>query len=523
MSRSTIHVKLFGSTGRITGLFMLLCLCWMFAPSQAVAVTLDVKADCHANGTGLASDTGAINSCIDQVAMMPGGGTVRFSKGLLHGVYLTGTIHLRSHVTLELDDGVIIRAALPGIGVYDYPEENPYESYQDNALAHFHNSLISGDGDCSYVGIIGNGIIDGAGNLRIGSDPGDGNANKAIALKNCDHVTLSGFTIQRGGHTGILAHGIDTMSVENVRIQGDPLLPLLWNNYVARDGFELVNSSHVFIDNLEALFMPNDAMVLSSNYALGDIKPSTDIHISNSQFSSLERNALQFGPETCGDFSNISFSNIDIGGAGQAGISITSNDGAIIDGVSYDNIAMSKVAVPVWIKTEDRNRCPVTPRIGVIRNISMTDVTADASPSPSGQEFTSTISGLTDVPVENVTLTRVHLLVRGNHPASDASIVPPENASYNPVDQGTKPSYGWWLRHTQGVKFVDSTVEFAQEDGRPALIGMDAKTTQVNSLVFERGAASLYDLGFDGASTYFVDPIGTVSTTGAAARIQPLP
>jgi len=522
MSTQEAPATIFVPASRIAGLFALICLCWMSISIRAGATTLDVRNDCGATGNGLINDTNAINQCIAQVAMS-GGGTVLFPKGLLYGTYLTGSIHLRSHVTLEFDNGAIIRAAAPGIGVYDNPEPNPDDSYQDKALAHFHNALIWGE-DCNEVGIVGNGIIDGAGNLRIGSDPGDGYANKALALKNCDNVTLSGFTIQRAGHSGILAHGIDTMLVENVRIQGDPLLPLFFNNYFIRDGFDLVNSSHVYIDNLEALYMPDDAMVLKSTYALGDVKPSTDIHVSNSRFSALEDNALQFGSETCGDFSNISFSNIEIRGAGEAGISMTSNDGAIIDGVSYDHIAMSNVAVPIWIKTENRNRCPVTPRIGVIRNVSISDVTANASPSPSGQEFTSTISGLPGVPVENVTLTRVDLRVRGGHPASDANVVPPEDASYNPVDQGTKPSYGWWLRHVSNIEFVDSKVGFVQNDGRPALIAMDGTNVNVDSLRFKRGLGSPYDLGFEGGTTFTVGS-GTRSDPGnLAPRVrQPLP
>src|SRR5205085_4741027 len=101
----------------------------------------------------------------------------------------------------------------------------------------------------------------------------------------------------------------------------------------------------------------------------------TDIHVSNSRILSTQNNALQFGSETCGDFSNVSFSGITITAAGKAGIGITSNDGAIIDGVTYDNITMSGTTTPIFLKLDDQGRCPNHPPLGRIRNIRITNVT----------------------------------------------------------------------------------------------------------------------------------------------------
>lgn len=69
------------------------------------------------------------------------------------------------------------------------------------------------------------------------------------------------------------------------------------------------------------------------------------------------------------------------------------------------------------------------------------------------------------------------------------------------------------------IRFEDSQVQFDADDGRPALIAADGDGVDVDSLLFDVGTTSLYDMGFIGTSPYSVG-VGTLSTTGAAPRIQ---
>src|SRR5882757_874054 len=88
------------------------------------AATFDVKTF-GAKGDGQTLDRDAINKAIE-AASAAGGGTVHFPAG----IYLTGSIRLRSNVTLDLERGSVIEAS-PDAAAYDAAEMNPFDLYQD--------------------------------------------------------------------------------------------------------------------------------------------------------------------------------------------------------------------------------------------------------------------------------------------------------------------------------------------------------------------------------------------------------
>jgi polygalacturonase len=75
------------------------------APLEARAAVFDVKAF-GAKADGKTPDRDAINKAIE-AADAAGGGTVCFPAG----TYLTGSIRLRSNITLQLDPGSVIEAS----------------------------------------------------------------------------------------------------------------------------------------------------------------------------------------------------------------------------------------------------------------------------------------------------------------------------------------------------------------------------------------------------------------------------
>ncbi|MFN8242074.1 MAG: glycosyl hydrolase family 28-related protein, partial [Bacteroidales bacterium] len=148
--------------------------------------------DFGAKGDSATIDTDAFNKAIDAAAAN-GGGTVWVPAG----DYLSFSIHLKSNITIHLDNGAFLIGADPasGKGGYDAPEPNEFNKYQDFGHSHWHNSLIWGE-NLENIAITGNGWIIGNGLTRAGREtPGLG--NKAIALKLCRNVTLEGITILR--------------------------------------------------------------------------------------------------------------------------------------------------------------------------------------------------------------------------------------------------------------------------------------------------------------------------------------
>jgi polygalacturonase len=222
-------------------------------------------------GDGKALDTEAINKAIGATAAA-GGGTVLFPAGS----YLCYSIHLKSNVDLYLDQGCTIVAAdspAPGqSGGYDPPEPNQWSKYQDFGHSHWRNSLLWGEG-IENIAILGPGRIWGRG-LSMGYGPGPraeqpGVGNKAVSLRNCHNVLLRDFSILHGGHFGILATGVDNLTIDNLRIDTN------------RDGMDVDCCHNVRISNCYVNSPWDDGICLKSSYGLGWAKPTEFVTLTN--------------------------------------------------------------------------------------------------------------------------------------------------------------------------------------------------------------------------------------------------
>src|SRR5947209_2839345 len=175
---------------RVAAIILLsaLAICLLFIGTRqhglVAKATQSVQADVYdvrafgAKGDGKTLDTPAINSAIEKAASV-GGGTVRFPAG----VYLSVSIHLKSNITLYLDQGATILAADPREGFkYDLPEPNQWDKYQDFGHSHWHNSLIWGE-NLENVSILGPGRIWGKGLVRSGSQSRTQEQNDALRKK----------------------------------------------------------------------------------------------------------------------------------------------------------------------------------------------------------------------------------------------------------------------------------------------------------------------------------------------------
>ncbi|WHT18272.1 glycosyl hydrolase family 28 protein [Crossiella sp. CA-258035] len=467
----------------------------------APGATFNIR-DYGAKGDGKAIDSPAIDKAIS-AASAAGGGVVEVPAG----TYLSRSIHLKSDITVNLAAGSKIIAAGSGM---DKPEPNEFDDYQDFGHSHFRNALIWGE-HVSNVHFTGAGTIDGDNKLETSNTPASGVADKAISLKFCQNVTFTGITMRQGGHFAVLANGCDGMRFSRVKILTSE----------DRDGINIINSSNVEVaDSL--VEASDDAVVFKSDYALGRTFVSRHNVVRDSTIKSTENNALQFGSETCGDFRDHRFSNLKITGAGKAGLGIVSMDGSVIEDVHYDNITLTRTTAPIFLHVGKRSRCPGKPPAGKIRNITFTGISGTnlTSPTtvPGGPEHTSTITGRTDSAIENVSFTNVRLTVPGNHPASDANRVPPENSTeYPPRIFGVRPSFGFWIRHAKDISFTGSTFEFDKNDGRPAFLANDTSGVVINGVRVER-STGLYDVTFQKSSGQSVT--GSSTTSGAELRTR---
>jgi polygalacturonase len=129
-----------------------------------------------AQGDGKTNDTPLVQRAIDACAAA-GGGTVYLAPG----VYLCGSLHLRSGVVLWLDAGATVKGS-PRHADYDAYEKLGFPNASDHETSYFHFALIWGE-DVERVGIVGQGTIDANRRKRGGPKP--------IALKRCRHVAFA--------------------------------------------------------------------------------------------------------------------------------------------------------------------------------------------------------------------------------------------------------------------------------------------------------------------------------------------
>jgi polygalacturonase len=447
--------------------------------------TCDVTAF-GAIGDGKALDSPAVNKAIEAAAVA-GGGTVIFPAG----TYSCYSIHLKSNVELHLAQGSVLLAAdSPAEGQrggYDPAESNqPWESYQDFGHNHWHNSLIWGE-NLEGISITGPGLIWGKG-LSRGWGPGPkaellGVGNKAIALKNCHNVILRDFSILHGGHFGILATGVDNLTIDNLKIDTN------------RDGMDIDCCRNVRVSNCSVNSPWDDGICLKSSFALGYARSTEMVTISDCLVTgSCEEGTLldatykqfapdanvprtgriKFGTESNGGFKNITISNCVFEGC--HGFAIESVDGAIIEDVCISNITMRDIlAAPIFLRLGSRMRGPANVPVGAIRRVILSNITClNASPS----RICSIITGIPGHAIEDLKLSEITILHQGGGDSHDASLQLGEKEKDYPEPTmfGTTPAHGFFIRHVTGIEMSGIKIESANDDARPAFVLHDVRS-----------------------------------------------
>jgi polygalacturonase len=437
-----------------------------------------------ATGDGKTLDSSAINRAID-AASSAGGGTVYFRAGN----YLSYSIHLRSKVAIYLDAGARIVAADPSTDSsrgYDLAESNqPWENYQDYGHNHWHNSLIWGEG-LEDVSICGPGLIWGKGLSRgWGAGPKaeqPGVANKAIALKNCRNVILRDFSILHGGHFGILATGVDNLTIDNLKIDTN------------RDGMDIDCCRNVRIANCSVNSPWDDGICLKSSFALGYARATEMVTISNCLVTgSYEEGALldgtlrrfatdakvsrtgriKFGTESNGGFQNIAIANCVFEGC--SGLAIETVDGAVIEDVSVTNLTMRDVvSAPIFLRLGARMRGPAGAAVGVLRRVILSNITCSCAP---GSRISSILAGIPGHPIEDVKMSDIMIVHSGGGTKEDAQrqLAEKEKDYPEPNMFGTTPAHGFFIRHARGVEMAGIKIEHGGEELRPAFVVDDVE------------------------------------------------
>ncbi len=450
-----------------------------------------------AKGDGKTLDSPAINKAID-AAVAAGGGTVL----LPGGTYLSGSIHMKSNINLQLDSGSTLLGAPRNSPAYDPAETFVGAQYQDGGHTYFHNSLIWGE-NLTNVAITGQGLIDGGGLTRNDSravgEPGIDTGDKAIALKLCKNVLIRDITMFHGGHFAILVTGCDIMTIDNVTIDTN------------RDGIDIDCCRNTTVSNCRVNSPGDDAICPKSTYALGRNVITENLTITNCQVSGFDEGTLldgrmlpsrvkngriKFGTESNGGFRNCTVSNCTFRAC--RGFALEEVDGGILENITVNNLTMMDCdQYAIYIRLGARNRAPAGTKNGICRNIIISNVIAtgigaeaNATSGQPGPNGGIQILGMPGFPIENVRLDNIRLEFRGGGTKEQAARVPYELiTSYpEPGRWGIMPSYALYARHVKGLEITHANFSFEKNEQRHPIMCVD-----VDGLEFDHVKAQAAD------------------------------
>lgn len=413
-----------------------------------------------ATGDGVTDNTAFIQKAIDSCAVT--GGKVYFPAG----TFLSGTIVLKSNVTLHLSANAVLLGQ-PASKYYPYQQSGiPFygEDWAKQALIFCKNQ--------ENVTIEGAGVIDGQGGSFVTTTIKKPDRYKdrpyLLWFAGSKKITVKGVRLRNSafwmqhylGCEQVLIDGIDIWNHSNKN-----------NDMIDIDGCRYVTISNVKGDS------DDDGITIKSTSSL----ISEYITITNCILSS-HCSAVKFGTESTGGYRNVVISNCVIKPsaqvktiygrpAGISGIALEVVDGGTMENIAISNMVIDGPEVPLFIRLGNRARKHIAsapaPLPGRLKNIRISNVIATGA-----NEIGCSISGLEKSPVENISLDNISIEMNGGGTAADALVVPEEKEVDYPEATmfGKLPAYGFFIRHAADVRLSGIRLRYKTAEVRPAFV-----------------------------------------------------
>lgn len=428
------------------------------------------------NGTTL--NTSSIQKAINYINEN-GGGRLIFSVGR----YLTGTIQLKSNVTIRLEEGAIL---VGSTNIYDYNNNNPY------------TALVYAEKE-QNIGITGKGVIDGQGrevayNLidqihngiikdDLKNDRPATRRPRAIYLRECKNVEISDIMIKNSADWVQVYDQCQNLKIDRITVDSKAF----WNN----DGMDIVDCKDVKVTN-SFIDATDDGICFKSHDAK---KMGENVEVRNCVIRS-SANGIKFGTVTSGGYKNYRIINNKVYDTFRSAITIASPDGGVIENILVDSLYSYNTGNVIYLRIGARwNKG----RTGSINNVTIQNVYAEVpnTKPDAGYEYEgpiedlprnispASIVGLPGQDITNVILRNIKIVYpgggnpnyayRGLKPAELDSI-PEMAASYPEFSQFKElPAWGFYVRHAKNITFENVTLTAKARDYRPAIVLDDVK------------------------------------------------
>ncbi len=375
--------------------------------SVATAATICDPLTYGAKADGQTKDTKAIQKAIDSCEAK-GGGTVPLQKG----IFLTGPIQLKSHITLQVDPGATL---LGSQDKTDYPEAQELREASVEPLI--------GAKDAEDITIRGGGTIDGNGkpwwdevySHRHMPDFVAAKRPRLVLLDHCRHVLIEGVTIQNSASWQVVPYYSDDVTIRDGKI----LAPARSPN---TDGVDPFSSHHVTISHM-TIDVGDDNVAIKSGQpgSPGPDDPSTDITVKDCTF--LHGHGMSIGSEVSGGVQNVRVSRVHFENTGN-GVRVKSNRdrGGDIGNFDFRDLTMENVGTAILITEyypkipQNDTAHPLTRLRPRFHDIRITNVKA------TGAKEAGVIVGLPEAPITTIRLDNVQISAKQGMTISDATV-----------------------------------------------------------------------------------------------------
>ena len=279
----------------------------------------------------VAHDTKSIQDAID-VAARSGGGMIYLSSGV---VYRCGTLILRSHITLHLENGARLEASG---SIADYKQIAEFDAdencSEETPVLRKPSFAFLYAYDADSVAISGDGIIDGncfqfVKRVNPYHCKGDFQPRPTLLyLEKCNNLVVRGVTLQNSPFWSLHMAGCDTVLVSGITIN-NPL------DVANSNGIDPDHCTNVRISGCH-ISCAGDGICLKNTKANAEYAPTSGVIISDCTLVSTSA-ALKIGTEGWNDFSDILVHHCILKGSNR-GISIQVRDVGSVYNIHFSDI-----------------------------------------------------------------------------------------------------------------------------------------------------------------------------------------
>lgn len=452
-----------------------------------VAFGKDYKASFfHIKSDGTTMNTRSIQFAIDYINKNGGGRLVFYV-----GRYLTGSIHLKSNVTIHLEEGAVL---LGSTNPFDY------DRIGNTALIHAR--------DLENVGITGKGMIDGQGRAL---------ANNSIAYANdgliedilkydrtresirpmviywvgCTNVTIKDIILQNSACWLQTYERCKNMVIDNITVKN----VAFWNS----DGIDIVDCDNVVITN-NNIDAADDGICLKSH---NEKFYCNNILIENN-IVRTSANGIKLGTAGKGGFKNIKILNNTVYNTYRSAIALQSVDGGFLEDILVDGLKSTNTGNVIYLRLGER----VVGKKSTMKRISIKNVVADVpfEKADAGYDYEGPIedmprnispiiiAGLPGQYIEDVSFTNFEVSYPGAGSKFVAYValdkldsIPEQPTNYPEFSQFKEiPAWAVYVRHAKGINFSNLNFKAEKKDYRLPIVMDDVHGAQLKKVTFEQ-------------------------------------